>query len=386
MTIDEIKDFLREKPGYLKKGSGQLAILLEAPVEDCKNALKEVRKEFSHPKIDDKDDNLILKSRWQVQKKGGETKWLESYKNVDFPTDLITKEDWVDIFSEVAPLITVTSIEQTKTVNKTLIIWTSDKHIGASIPSDSLYKREYDKHIFHKRMAQVFDEAIKFYNIHGKFEELIIADLGDSLDGFNEQTTRGGHRLPQNLNNKEAAKVHFFTHKWFYESFINVEIANKIKIVNVTNDNHSGDFGWQANFALQQYGTLAWPNVEYVNQEEFIGHIIIYNRAYIITHGKDKKNRMRPMPLKINSDTESHIMDYAIDRKISNYDLHLRKGDIHVNDLDCSRKKMTYWNIGSVFGASDWIMDNFSDTVPSCVFEVVEKDSNNLSSKVLWLT
>ncbi len=97
MTIDEIKDFLREKPGYLKKGSGQLAILLEAPVEDCKNALKEVRKEFSHPKIDDKDDNLILKSRWQVQKKGGETKWLESYKNVDFPTDLITKEDGEDI-------------------------------------------------------------------------------------------------------------------------------------------------------------------------------------------------------------------------------------------------------------------------------------------------
>ena len=386
MTIDEIKNFLREKPGYLKKGSGQLALLLEADVQNCKRALKEIRKEFAHPKVDDRDDNLILKSKWQVQKKGGETTWLESYKNVDFPIDLITKEDWVDIFSEVAPLITVTSIEQTKTVNKTLIIWTSDKHIGASIPSDSLYKREYDKHIFHKRMAQVFDEAIKFYNIHGKFEELIIADLGDSLDGFNQQTTRGGHRLPQNLNNKEAAKVHFFTHKWFYESFINVEIANKIKIVNVTNDNHSGDFGWQANFALQQYGTLAWPNVEYINQEEFIGHMLVYNRAYIITHGKDKKNRMRPMPLKINSDTESHIMDYAIDRKISNYDLHLRKGDIHVNDLDCSRKKMTYWNIGSVFGASDWIMDNFSDTVPSCVFEVVEKDSNNLSSKVLWLT
>ena len=72
MKLEEIKDFLREKPGYLKKGSGQLALLLEADVEKCKTALREVRKEFSYPKEDIKEDNLILKSRWQVQKKGGE--------------------------------------------------------------------------------------------------------------------------------------------------------------------------------------------------------------------------------------------------------------------------------------------------------------------------
>ena len=52
MELNEIKDFLREKPGYLKKGSGQLAVLLEADVEKCKTALREVRKEFSYPKED----------------------------------------------------------------------------------------------------------------------------------------------------------------------------------------------------------------------------------------------------------------------------------------------------------------------------------------------
>jgi len=79
-------------------------------------------------------------------------------------------------------------------------------------------------------------------------------------------------------------------------------------------------------------------------------------------------------------------MDYVIDRKIGNYDIHLRKGDIHLNDLDMTRNKLSYWNIGSVFGASDWIMTNFSDTKASCVFEIVEKDNNNLNSKVIWLS
>ena len=96
-------------------------------------------------------------------------------------------------------------------------------------------------------------------------------------------------------------------------------------------------------------------------------------------------NRKRGLPLKLTAEVESFIMDYVIDRKIGNCDIHVRKGDIHLNDLDMTRKKLSYWNIGSVFGASDWIMTNFSDTLPSCVFEIVEEGHNNLDSKVIWL-
>jgi hypothetical protein len=46
---------------------------------------------------------------------------------------------------------------------------------------------------------------------------------------------------------------------------------------------------------------------------------------------------------------------------------------------------MTYFNIGSVFGASDWIMDNFSDGKPSCLFELVEANSRDINSKIIWL-
>ena len=89
--------------------------------------------------------------------------------------------------------------------------------------------------------------------------------------------------------------------------------------------------------------------------------------------------------MKIDDKTESFIMDYVLHHQLANYKIHVRKGDIHLNDLDCSRNKMSYWNIGSVFGASDWIMDNYSDTKPSCVFEVVEEDNDNLYAEIVWL-
>ncbi len=380
MKIDEIKEFLRSKPGYLKKGSGWLALQLEVDIKKCKKALKEIRKELSYPKEQTSEENLVLRSKWFNGKE-----WCESYRNVDTDPEPLAKEDWKEILSEL-PTITPLHINQDKEVNKkTLIIWTSDKHIGSSIPSDALYNKKYNEHIFHKRMASIYNEAISVFKTHGKFDKLVIADLGDSLDGFDGLTTRGGHKLPQNLNNKEAARVHFFTHKWFFDKLISDNIANEIIIFNVCNDNHSGDFGYHANFALEQYGELAWPDVKFINQERFLDHLIIYNRAFVITHGKDKINRRRPMPLKINAEIESFIMDYVIDRKIGNYDIHLRKGDIHLNDFDMTRNKLSYWNIGSVFGASDWIMTNFSDTKASCVFEIVEKDNNNLNSKVIWL-
>jgi hypothetical protein len=380
MTINQIEDFLRTKPGYLKKGAGVLAQLLEADIYKCKKALKKVKKEVSFPKEKTQSENLVLKSRWYNGKE-----WCESFTNVHTDPEPLTKDDWVDIIKEIGALDTIKLTYEVLNNKKTLIIWTADKHIGASIPSDALYKKQYDQHIFHNRMQVIMNKLLKYNEIHGKFDEIVVVDLGDPLDGFNGLTTRGGHHLPQNLNNKEAARVHFFTHKWFFETILEKNITNKLTIVNITNDNHSGDFGWHACFGLEQYGSVAWPDVKFINIEEFIGHYIIYDRAFILTHGKDKKNRNRGFPMKIDANIESFIMDYAIDRKIANLQIHVRKGDLHMADLDCSRKKMTYFNIGSVFGSSDWIMDNFSDGRSSCLFELVEETTDDIDAKVVWL-
>ena len=388
MTLEDLKTFFREKPSYIQKGAGWLSNFLEVDdIDKIKVARKAVRKELKVDKLlTEERQGLKLKSTWQVQRKGGELEWLESYKTVEEPEYQLTKEDWQEIISTNDEIKVVNNNESPLPPNnKTLIIWTSDKHIGAAIPDDALYKCKYDQHIFFKRMEKIFQRAKRIFNTHGVFDKVIVADLGDSLDGYNGYTTRGGHKLPQNLNNKEAAKVHFYTHKWFYESLLELGLAKKLEIIHLSNDNHAGDFGWQASFALQQYGTLAYHDIEFTIPEEFLTHFTIYNRAYILTHGKDKKNRKYGLPLKVNADVESFIMDYAIDRRLGNYELHVRKGDLHVNDLDCTRNKMSYWNIGSIFGASDWIMDNYSSTKPSCVFEIIEKESDILSAQVFWL-
>lgn len=380
MTIKEIKSFLREKPGYLKRGPGSLAVVLGADIHKCRKALKQVKKEVSFPKTKEQSENLVLNSRWYNGKE-----WCESYKNTHTDPDPLTKDDWTEIIKEIGVLTPIKLKVESLDNKKTLIIWTADKHIGAAIPSDALYKRKYDQHIFHERIVKIFHKLLEYNKLHGKFDEIVVADLGDSLDGYNGFTTRGGHKLPQNLNNKEAARVHFFSHKWLYESILEADLTNKLTILNVTNDNHSGDFGWQACFGLEQYASVAWPEVNFINQEEFLGHYLVYDRAFIITHGKDKKNRSKGFPLKVDANVESFIMDYVMDRKIGNYEIHVRKGDLHMTDLDCSRNKMTYFNIGSVFGASDWIMDNFSDGKPSCLFELVEANSRDIDSKIIWL-
>lgn len=384
MTRTEIEEFLRERPGYLKKGPGSLAHYLGADVEDCRAAQRTIKAELRYPKEKSEEENLVLKSKWQAQTKEGIV-WMESYRNVDEDPIPLTKDDWKEIISDIGRIQTLHSIEEDLPIKRSMIIWSSDKHIGAKIPDEALYKHKYNEHIFHQRMVKIYNKAMKLYKLHGKFDNLVIADLGDSMDGWFGKTTRGGHDLPQNLNNKEAARVHFYTHKWFYDSLIKANIANKITIWNATNDNHSGDFGWMACFGLEQYGTLAWPDVEFVNQEDFLSHFTLYDRAFITTHGKDKKNRFKGLPLYLDDKTETFLMDYVLFHGLADKNIHVRKGDLHMNVVDCSRKKMSYFNIGSVFGSSDWIMDNFGDGDPSCAFEIIEEEGNDIIPKICWL-
>jgi len=54
MELEEIKDFLRAKPGYLHKGSAFMAEMLDADLSDCRKALRLIRKEFM--KLEEKEE------------------------------------------------------------------------------------------------------------------------------------------------------------------------------------------------------------------------------------------------------------------------------------------------------------------------------------------
>jgi hypothetical protein len=57
MTINEIKDFIAERPGYLKKSADVLSERLSCPIEDCETALYEARKLARNEQEDNTNDN-----------------------------------------------------------------------------------------------------------------------------------------------------------------------------------------------------------------------------------------------------------------------------------------------------------------------------------------
>lgn len=57
MTINEIKDFIAGRPGYLKKSADVLSERLNCPLEDCETALYEARKLARNEQVDNTNDN-----------------------------------------------------------------------------------------------------------------------------------------------------------------------------------------------------------------------------------------------------------------------------------------------------------------------------------------
>ena len=106
MDKNKIKEFLKDKPGYCKEGRTRLAKVLNLnhkdpqTVENCAQALKEVREELKNKHKNNPNSNLQLKSRWQSA--SGE--WLESYKTVtDTSIDEI-KQLKEDLFNDLKNL------------------------------------------------------------------------------------------------------------------------------------------------------------------------------------------------------------------------------------------------------------------------------------------
>ena len=81
----------------------------------------------------------------------------------------------------------------------------TDVHIGMDVNKDgySLYDGEWNQEQIFKRLEIFVNEIIK----NQKSDTLFINELGDYLDGWNGETTRGGHHLPQNMDNQKAFDI-----------------------------------------------------------------------------------------------------------------------------------------------------------------------------------
>jgi hypothetical protein len=228
-------------------------------------------------------------------------------------------------------------------------------------------------------MSLLLHEIIYQQQVFGRFEDIYVIDLGDKMDGLNAQTTRGGHRLPQNMTNRQAFETAVRVDKEFFDKLIQADLANKYHLYQNSNSNHGGDFDYMVNRALEIYINTQYPNVETRILEKFIEHMFYGNHCLLLTHGKDDEDMKHGLPLHLNDKTENYFRKYLMYHKIDpeDYRISIVKGDLHQSSSQ-ETYGFRYRNVLSLFGGSKWIATNFGPNAGGCSFEIIEAHTDRI--------
>lgn len=248
----------------------------------------------------------------------------------------------------------------------------TDVHIGMDVNKDgySLYDGAWNESEIFKRLEIFVNEIVKSQ----KSQTLFLNDLGDFMDGFDGFTTRGGHALPQNMDNQKAFDIGLKFKIAMIDELI--KYYSEIIVVNICNDNHAGSFGYIVNSAFKTYIELKYPNnVKVTNQRKFIDHYIVENRCFILTHGKDDKSLKFGFKAQIDAQQIEKIKNYIDEYKLHGYDIEFGKGDSHQLIFDLtSSTAFEYQNFGAFSPPSDWVKTNFKNTKSSfTIFNYYDK-------------
>ncbi len=256
----------------------------------------------------------------------------------------------------------------------------TDVHVGMDVNKDgySLYDGVWNEEELNKRLDIFVNEIIR----KQKSNTLFLNDLGDFMDGWDGLTTRGGHKLPQNMDNQKAFDVGLQFKIKTIDALVNY--YEKIKVVNICNDNHAGSFGYIVNSAFKTYIELKYPdNVEIINQRKFIDHYIIDNYCFILTHGKDDKSLKFGFKPQLDAPQIEKIKNYIDEYKLHQYKVEFSKGDSHQLLLDfTTSNNFEYQNFGAFSPPSDWVKTNFKNTKSSFTILHYEKEQKTINNYI----
>lgn len=196
---------------------------------------------------------------------------------------------------------------------------------------------------------------------------LYIDELGDFVDGWNGQTVRKGHDLPQNMTNQEAYDVAVEFKVGLLQQL--APYFKKIYCRNICKDNHSGDFGYVVNSAVKRISEMMFPSkVSVYNQLKFIEHYIVGNKfAFVTTHGKDDINLKTGFKPHLKPQDREKIDVYMIQNNLMrnslDFEVEFSKGDTHIYLFDSSTSlHFNYYNYPAFSPPSDWVQTNFKPT------------------------
>jgi hypothetical protein len=292
--------------------------------------------------------NVATNQQWVI---------TEPIKVVDVEKEI----DFLSIFKDkIEPIVIKNKSKNIAKFDRAVF---TDTHIGMDVNKDgfSLYDGEWNEDQIFKRLEIFVNEIIK----NKKSNTLFLNDLADFLDGWDGETTRGGHKLPQNMDNQKAFDVALLFKIRLVDALL--QHYNFIKFVNICNDNHAGSFGYIVNSAFKTYIELKYPNnIEVINQRKFIDHYVINNRCFILTHGKDEKSLKFGFKPKLDPVQIEKIKNYIDEYKLHNYKIEFSKGDSHQLLFDhTSSTAFEYQNFGAFSPPSDWVKTNFKNTLSS---------------------
>ncbi len=125
-----------------------------------------------------------------------------------------------------------------KSFNKRVVVdIITDVHAGMD-PSHGFLSYEWNSAKLIQAFEQNLSTLLSYFNIHGRFEELVLMDLGDTLDGYEGLTTRGGHKLDQNMTSEQQFSLVLNSYISLIESILEYDITDAITIHRAENCNH----------------------------------------------------------------------------------------------------------------------------------------------------
>lgn len=307
--------------------------------------------------------------------------WLVSAMVAAKKSTDISIEDAEEIIKNVFVNNAFTPITSYPTITnkKALFVYISDRHVAAYVSDIAIYENKYDMMSYEARLGLVLHEMLYQAQLHGKFEDVFIIDLGDKMDGQHQMTTRGGHKLPQNMTDRQAFEVAVGVEKDWFDKVLTSDIANNYHVYQNANSNHGGDFDYMVNRALEIYLNARYPDVDTRIMQKFIEHLNYGVHTFLLTHGKDTEDMKHGLPLHMNDKTENYLRKYLEYHDINTKLKHVSvvKGDLHMATSQ-ELYGFRYRNVLSLFGGSKWIGTNFGPNEPGCSFEVVDRDTSRI--------
>lgn len=313
--------------------------------------------------------------------------WLKSHKNNVWTYSILieyiipnfyNKEELKERLAELLPSYKANRIpvrHASSSSPQRKIINISDLHAGSS-NKGAPFAQPYERDTLGNRLLQIVNDVSQ---MRSQVDSLDIAILGDQMDGFNAETTRGGHKL-DSLSNKDQFDIYVSAMKSFYTELFSLGLTDNISIINVENSNHSGNgLSYFANSVIAEWLKGNFPSVQFVSSHEAIFYRTYGNHAFAYTHGKDEKFMKRPMPLKLDDKTDLQLQSYFLHHGLNGKHCHLFKGDLHQYGVS-EGKFGRYVNVGSIVGGNNYSDLNFGKSTPSALVEIIKPDRNWINS------